>query len=413
MGRLNIELYGIVIGYLEYSDTDTRSFDFIASAEGLSTFSLRSRIISLAVPLEPNSDKRYIQNRRNFFHGIIPEGKTRLNLAQLSGVQPEDTVGLLKARGLDLAGALMIYDDNAQPTANMEAQPVSDKQIGQMLLNDEEFPLGNVRETGRTSLAGFQDKIVLTRKNEQWCLAQNGIPSTHILKPFSKKWPTLIYDEAWSLELARAIGLVNYESYLQNFGGVNTLVIERYDRDSSVPEGRIHQEDFAQAFGIPDEKKYEELGEAWNLERVVDVLYYHASQRDIENFARQIIYALAIGNLDMHAKNIGLLHLPDETMQLTPAYDIPPLLHQGLGENMAFRIDGIIKYPKIKTSHIIKEFLSWEVAPFTSKTTAKDFIITQFENIALALDTVKPHKNAHPTLVADTKANLNRFLLDS
>jgi serine/threonine-protein kinase HipA len=410
MGRLTVELYKTVVGYLDYSDNDTRDFDFQASAEGLGTFSLGSRIMSLAVPLEPHPDKQRIQNRRNFFHGIIPEGKARLNLAQLSGVSAEDTIGLLAARGLDLAGALMIYGSDNPPPTDLETRPVSNKQIGQMLTNNEEFPLGNVRETGRTSLAGFQDKIVLTRRDDAWHLAENGTPSTHILKPYTSKWPSLIYDEAWSLDLARQIGIVTYDSYLQSFDGIDTLVVERYDRDAAVAGRRIHQEDFAQAFGIPDEKKYEELGEAWSLERIADALFFYANQSDIEDFARQLIYTLAIGNLDMHAKNIGLLHLPDESVRLTPAYDIPPLMHHGLGENLAFRVAGVITYPKITIAHIVREFMHWEVDPFTSESTTRGFIVAQLETIASALGSNVPHRRAHPALVADVRANIKRLL---
>jgi serine/threonine-protein kinase HipA len=410
MGSLAVELYGVVIGYLEFLDEDTRVFDFRASPEGLSAFSLQSRIMSLAVPLEPNPDRERVFNRRNFFHGIIPEGKARLNLAHLTGVSPTDTVGLLAARGLDVAGALMIYGQDNRPSQALEVRRVSNRQIRQMLVNDEEFPLGNVRETGRTSLAGFQDKVVLAQIAGQWHLAENGVPSTHILKPFTERWPTLIYDEAWSLELARTIGLLSYDSYLQSFDGLDTLIIARFDRDPAVPGQRIHQEDFTQAFGIPDEVKYEELGEAWSLERIADALYQYADQADIEKFARQVLYALAIGNLDMHAKNIGLLHPPDETVGLAPAYDVPPLAHHGLGENLAFRVDGVIRYPLVTTDHIVREFLRWEVKPFVSKESTKAFVTEQFELIAAALDRVRPHKKAYPRLVTDTKSNVRRFL---
>ncbi|HEX7162441.1 MAG TPA: HipA domain-containing protein [Trebonia sp.] len=33
-----------------------------------------------------------------------------------------------------------------------------------------------------------------------------------------------------------------------------------------------------------------------------------------------VVVSVAVGNLDMHAKNISLLHRPDGTMTLSPAY---------------------------------------------------------------------------------------------
>lgn len=146
------------------------------------------------------------------------------------------------------------------------------------------------------------------------------------------------------------------------------------------------------------------------MERVADALYRYASQSDIEKFASQVLYALAIGNLDMHAKNIGLLHLPDEAIHLAPAYDIPPLAHHGRGENLAFRVDGVVRYPLVTTDHIIREFLRWEVRPFISEDSTKAFIIEQFESIAAAVDQVKPYEKAYPGLVADVKSNIRRFL---
>ncbi len=39
----------------------------------------------------------------------------------------------------------------------------------------------------------------------------------------------------------------------------------------------------------------------------------------VEALFGQLVVAVAVGNLDMHAKNVSVLHPPDGTCQLGPA----------------------------------------------------------------------------------------------
>ena len=50
--------------------------------------------------------------------------------------------------------------------------------------------------------------------------------------------------------------------------------------------------------------------------------------------------SVAVGNLDLHAKNISLLHQPDGSMTLSPAYDIEPQAHQPNDGEVALAIGG-------------------------------------------------------------------------
>ncbi|HEY9392869.1 MAG TPA: HipA domain-containing protein, partial [Nocardioides sp.] len=40
--------------------------------------------------------------------------------------------------------------------------------------------------------------------------------------------------------------------------------------------------------------------------------------------AQMAVLAVAVGNLDMHAKNLGILHPLDNEPRLAPAYDVVP-----------------------------------------------------------------------------------------
>ena len=87
-------------------------------------------------------------------------------------------------------------------------------------------PLGNGSRHGKTSLAGVQDKIVLAWE-EGWFRAYDGYPSTHILKPVTSRWPTMIFDEEYGSRFARALGLASHATSIREFDGVPALVIER------------------------------------------------------------------------------------------------------------------------------------------------------------------------------------------
>lgn len=65
------------------------------------------------------------------------------------------------------------------------------------------------------------------------------------------------------------------------------------------------------------------------LARVAEVLSRHSldAPGDLDRLATQVTLAVAIGNLDLHAKNLALLHPPDGTTALAPTYDMVPLAH--------------------------------------------------------------------------------------
>ena len=99
----------------------------------------------------------------------------------------------------------------------------------------------------------------------------DGWPSTHILKPESRDYPTSIYDEEFGARFARATGLTSFPTWIEEFDGVPAVVIERYDRSPDAPQGRIHQEDFNQVLGAAGNQKYQKYGGKVSLERIARV----------------------------------------------------------------------------------------------------------------------------------------------
>jgi serine/threonine-protein kinase HipA len=97
--------------------------------------------------------------------------------------------------------------------------------------------------------------------------------------------------------------------------GELAFAIKRYDRTES---GRVHQEDFAQALGMPPgDAKYE----ATNIDTIVRVVATIAPA-DVDELTSRIAFNILCGNDDAHAKNWALWY-PDQTRaRLSPAYDL-------------------------------------------------------------------------------------------
>ncbi|MFT3968017.1 MAG: HipA domain-containing protein [Sphingobium sp.] len=106
---------------------------------------------------------------------------------------------------------------------------------------------------------------------------------------------------------------------------------------------RLHQEDFCQALGRPPVAKYEfnrtgtrgpSLAEMFALART------HMTAREITQLLDAVIFNIAIGNVDSHAKNYSLL-LGSGRPTLAPLYDLMSgLAWDGVTQNHAQAIGG-------------------------------------------------------------------------
>ena len=72
-----------------------------------------------------------------------------------------------------------------------------------------------------------------------------------------------------------------------------------------------------------------------------------------------VVLAVAVGNLDMHTKNIGLLHRVDGPAQLAPAYDVVPQAHLSNDSKLALAVNRKYRHADITNDHLQAEFTSW------------------------------------------------------
>ncbi|WP_104133775.1 type II toxin-antitoxin system HipA family toxin [Cryobacterium sp. Y62] len=394
MGDLCVELYGELVGHLV--GMDRRSFDFVTEKNAIETFGLGSTILSASVPFDLVSNRSRAARRRNFFAELLPEGSALDNLAAEIRVSTDDTIALLARFGRDVAGAIQIYDPEAPGEPRTPAVALVDAaEVGLMLTNTQTAPLGNRPKFGRTSLAGVQDKIVLARQDDHWFQVLEGYPSTHIIKPPSVRYPTITFDEEYGFRAAKAAGLTTLDTWIENFGGVPGLVIERYDRSRHAPQGRIHQEDMSQALGASKNEKYQEFGGKVSLKRIADVLGRDGDRASIEQLLRLLTVSQAVGNLDMHAKNISMLHLPDGSTRITPAYDVVPQTHLDSDGKMALAINRKYSHAAITIEDLIVEAEVWNVrAP-------RSIITSALEAVDALLRSESPVEQAYAGLQDD------------
>lgn len=392
MADLKVELYGHPIGYL--SKTNTKSFDFHTDEMTFKHFQLGSTILSESVPLLAVHSRSGSARRQNYFAELLPEGRILKNLADSINASENDVITLLTHFGRDVAGAIQVYDPSqpGEPRTPRTTQ-VTQAQVLNLLESTRSNPLANKPLLGKTSLPGVQDKIVLAKINGAWHQVLDGYPSTHIIKPISKDYPTLIFDEEYGARLARAIGLASYATVLENFDGTMGLVIERYDRSANIPPDRIHQEDMNQALGAHGIQKYQERGGKVSLRRVAEIFRRNGDNESLTRLLKLTTLAVAIGNLDLHAKNISILHFPDGESTLAPAYDTVPLIHNpDTDQRMALAINDKYLHRQISSADIVAEVISWGIRD------PEKIVNDALENIKSAVKNEQPDSRAYHNL---------------
>lgn len=353
--KLAVELYGKCLGVLE---GDNRDFDFHVSSEALAEFGQNSLVLSTAIPLTQKPVRSYAERRRNWFRELLPEGEQYEHMLMQGGLRRGDTLGFLARYGRDVAGALQIWDlDDPTEPLPQEVRRISERQVRGLLEDPLGMPLGNDKTAGKSSLGGVQPKIVLVKDNEGWAQPLGGYPTTHILKPqLTGTLKTTIFDEEYAMRLAKELGITSVNTEIVVFAGLPTLVIERYDREAG---SRVHQEDFNQALGAAGNNKYQEVGGVVSLQRIAQVLRRNATLSEVEALGRQLVFSCAVGNLDMHTKNVSLLHHRSGQVTLAPAYDVVPQTHMPNDGKMALAINKKYRHHEITYTDLVAELSSW------------------------------------------------------
>ncbi len=255
---------------------------------------------------------------------LLPE--THLaEIGQRLKVSPQDIVGLLGRIGRDTAGALSIGEPR-KPGVNL--QPIPDEEALERILNELPAKPFLVGERGVSmSLAGVQDKLpVFVDEDGSISIPVDGTPSTHILKPDTKRLAGSVENEAFCLALARACGLEAAEATIGVAGRRRYLLVKRYDRFTD-PQGeirRLHQEDLCQLTGHFPLQKYERssTGGGVTLKLMFEVISDLVSPAERLKLLDAVIFNVLICNSDSHAKNYSVLIGAAGSAKIAPLYDL-------------------------------------------------------------------------------------------
>lgn len=356
-GRLAIWLEGMKVATVEQARSRMK---LAYTREAIEAHGLGTPLLSLGLPISAEAFGNAVS--RDFLDGLLPEGEPRRIAAEDLRIRAQDTFELIGALGRDCAGALVIQPDDlpAPPAATtLTAEPIDEERMAKLAANLRGAPLG-IGERVRISLAGMQEKLLLTRMPDgSWGRPVLGTPSTHILKPQIREHPDSVENEAFSMRLAANLGVpVADVDVMTTARGQRLLVVERYDRrihtDGAVE--RIHQEDFCQATRRPPSRKHQEDGgPSW---REVAGVVRQVSPGDLDAlFAYMTVHVLT-ANGDGHAKNLALLHAAPGQLRLAPLYDLLSTLPYG-DDRLALHVDSVRRTDRVTRDRLINEATRW------------------------------------------------------
>ena len=289
---------------------------------------------------------------RAFFDNLLPENDQIRRLIEREGISLDDIVGILYHLGADCSGAISCLPEGAPPVKMpgdiaADYEPLSEEGAAAIMNSLAEYQRLPDETQDPSPLAGVQGKMALTvLPDGRWALpkADRKVPSTHILKVPARGDQTDVKHEWAACAFMTGLDLPTSLPRHVEKGGVQGLLITRFDRVVSGNKvSRVHQEDFAQALGLPRGLKYERQGRdgrAFNAQAVNGLLNkVKMPAKDKRLFILATLLNLALGNNDNHAKNHALLYVNGPVPILAPFYDILPVrLNDRYTDRLSFDI---------------------------------------------------------------------------
>ena len=379
-----------------------------------SAFSERYQAAPLSVALPFQEEPYPARKARPFFRNLLPEGTALAAVAKKLEVKSSSYLKVLDALGSECIGAVVLErKDGEEPEATYGYEPLSCETVGAAFREGAEG-VAQLQEEAKLSLAGAQSKMGLYLEREdgvaRYALPRGSAPSTHIVKASSRRFEQLSENEHFCLRLAESVGLEVPDSFIYVIEEQPLFVIERFDR-KMLPESderagadfhrvvRMHQEDFCQILGLLPERKYETGGVRY-AKRVGDEIAGRSTDpvKDLQAFAKLLVFNAVIGNCDGHLKNITALRGTDwRTFGLAPVYDVAStVVYQGLDRHMAMRIGRTNKIDEVERADFL--LLAGELA------------LSKKVMVRLIDEVCEGALQSMPGIVVATENNLNRPL---
>ena len=315
-------------GFLERAGDDVLfSYDpeFVATAR---------RAIATTLPLRLEPYRAAAGAVPPFFAGLLPEGRRLSSLQDDLKSSRDDELSQLIAVGGDCIGDVRVLRAGADPSAPILANEVVDPAT--VSFSDVfDDAIGRGAKNRDASVPGVQDKL----SDSMISIPTRIAGAASILKLNPIAYPRLVENEAFFLDVARACGLaVPPFQVIRDRDGIAGLAVERFDREPVRAGGlrRIAQEDATQLAGRWPAAKYRmSTREVFDTVCVVTRTVSLSASR----LLRQFTFSYAIGNGDLHAKNVSVYNEPDGVWSVTPAYDLLSTFPYG-DDRMALQFEG-------------------------------------------------------------------------
>ena len=191
------------------------------------------------------------------------------------------------------------------------------------------------------AVPGVQPKLSMhlerDRSRQDSRLTLVGLEGGYILKAPVAQYPQMPELEHVTMRMAGCFGIATAECGLIPLeDGQLAFITKRMDREG---DSKLHMEDMCQLTDRLTEHKYR-----GSLEQVGKAIIRHCDNSlfDALRFFELTLYCFLTGNSDMHLKNFSLLHLQDDSISLSPAYDLLPtqLLLSEDTEDTALTLNG-------------------------------------------------------------------------
>ncbi len=192
----------------------------------------------------------------------------------------------------------------------------------------------------QTSLTGVQPKLSLHLQEHEGSkrLTIVGLWGNYICKPQTTQYSMLPEIEDLTMHLAELARISVVPHTLMRMADNSMCYLtRRIDRTSKGK--KIAMEDMCQLTERQTEYKYKS-----SYERIGKAIleYSTVPQMDIVNFFEIILFSWLTGNNDMHLKNFSLYEPKEETIRLTPAYDLinAAIINYKDDEELALTLNG-------------------------------------------------------------------------
>lgn len=268
---------------------------------------------------------------RRWLMNLLPDDDNVLNYLRTEySSAARDPLRLLETpMGADCAGAVQFCPPEQLDTlmsADGGTLPISDAEIADWLDGYPVVPTAVASEGAPLpvtfSLAGMQPKIALRLTDDgTWARTWGHTPTTHIIKAARADFPDECVFEHLTMSTARRLGVPTASTAAADIGGVQTIIVTRFDR-ASRGQVRIHQEDSCQALGLAQTDKYENLGGpgAADLRRLAQT-GGPATERNVARLRDLLLYRWLVVDSDAHAKNYSWMFDDAGDVHLAPLYD--------------------------------------------------------------------------------------------